>query len=169
METQIFFTLYDGAFWLSIIVVVVGILIIGGVIFFGLNIGPRVDMSDGLLGRLRYFEEVYLQMAHSGSPADRLAGERMFVELIKSHRDALADFRLRRNEFWTSYGQLVLSLVVIVMLVVLLITRTITAEAGLPILSGMSGFAIAKGVVAGRGDSGTGETPTPPLPPPPQQ
>ncbi len=32
----------------------------------------------------------------------------------------------------------------------LLITRTISAEAGLPILSGMSGYAIAKGIVAGR-------------------
>jgi len=60
----------------------------------------------------------------------------------------------RRNEFWTSYGQLIIATLIIIVLTILLLTKTITAEAGLPILSAISGFAIAKGVASGRSSSG---------------
>jgi uncharacterized membrane protein len=56
----------------------------------------------------------------------------------------------RRNEFWTSYGQTIIAALIIIVLAILLITKTISAEAGLPILSAVSGFAIAKGVTGGR-------------------
>ena len=42
----------------------------------------------------------------------------------------------RRNEFWMLYGQFILSLFVIVCVTILLLTGVISAEAGLPILSG---------------------------------
>jgi hypothetical protein len=69
--------------------------------------------------------------------------------------DAYSDYLQRRNEFWTAYGQIIVAALIIVVLSILLITKTISAEAGLPILSGISGFAIAKGVAMGKtGSSG---------------
>ena len=64
--------------------------------------------------------------------------------------DSYAEFLQRRNELLTTYGQLLLAALVIVVLTILLLTKTISAEAGLPILSGVTGFAIGKGVNAGR-------------------
>ena len=43
MEKQIFFELYDGAFWLSIFVSVLGVAIIAGVLWCGLKIAPNRD------------------------------------------------------------------------------------------------------------------------------
>ena len=73
--------------------------------------------------------------------------------------DTYSDFLQRRNEFWTTYGQTLLAILIIVVLAVLLLTKAISAEAGLPILSAVSGFAIAKGVAAGRTGSGPHEGP----------
>jgi len=64
--------------------------------------------------------------------------------------DSYAEFLQRRNEFLTTYGQLLLAALVVVVLTILLLTKTISAEAGLPILSGITGFAIGKGVNASR-------------------
>ncbi len=71
--------------------------------------------------------------------------------LIEAYTEQLQ----RRNEFWTSYGQTIVAVLMIVVLTILLLTRTISAEAGLPILSGISGFAIAKSVSASRTGSPT--------------
>jgi hypothetical protein len=60
--------------------------------------------------------------------------------------NAYTEYLQRRNEFWTSYGQIIIAVLIALVLTILLLTKTITAEAGLPILSGISGFAIAKGV-----------------------
>ncbi|MBI5746923.1 MAG: hypothetical protein HZA13_07960 [Nitrospirae bacterium] len=68
--------------------------------------------------------------------------------------DSFAEFLQRRNEFWTTYGQVLISALIIIILSILMLTKTITAEAGLPILSGISGFAIAKGVAGGRTGGG---------------
>lgn len=46
----------------------------------------------------------------------------------------------------TNSGQFVTAILIIIVLSILLLTKTISAEAGLPILSGVSGFTIAKGV-----------------------
>jgi hypothetical protein len=43
-----------------------------------------------------------------------------------------------------------LSIFIVTILAILLITKTIEADAGLPILSGISGFAIAKSVSTGK-------------------
>ena len=64
--------------------------------------------------------------------------------------DASTEHLQRRNEFWTSYGQTIVAVLIIIVLTILLLTRTISAEAGLAILSGISGFAIAKSVSASR-------------------
>lgn len=54
------------------------------------------------------------------------------------------DFLQRRNEFWTIYIQVIVAVLIVVMLTLLLLTKTISAEAGLPILSAVAGFAISK-------------------------
>lgn len=58
--------------------------------------------------------------------------------------EASRDFLQRRNEFWTTYLQVVVAVLIVVVLALLLITKTISAEAGLPILSAVAGFAISK-------------------------
>lgn len=59
---------------------------------------------------------------------------------------AYSDYLERRNEFWTTFVQVVIAIVIVIILSILLLVKAISAEAGLPILSGISGFAIAKGV-----------------------
>ena len=63
---------------------------------------------------------------------------------------SIADFREKRNEFWNIYGQLSLSIFIVTILAILMLSGTIDPDAGLPILSGVSGFAIAKGVSTAR-------------------
>jgi uncharacterized membrane protein YhaH (DUF805 family) len=58
---------------------------------------------------------------------------------------AYAEHLSRRNEFWTTYGQITVAVLLLIVVTVLLLTRTIEPDAGLPILSGIAGFAIAKG------------------------
>ena len=71
--------------------------------------------------------------------------------LARHASDAYIESLQRRNEFWSIYGQVIIAVLIIVILSMLLLTKTISPEAGLPILSGVSGFAIAKGISSGRG------------------
>lgn len=64
--------------------------------------------------------------------------------------NSLEDYLTRRNEFWTLFGQFVLTAFVIICITILLLTKIISPEAGLPILSGIGGFAIGKGIQTGR-------------------
>jgi hypothetical protein len=50
------------------------------------------------------------------------------------------------NEFWTTYGQVIIVIIIITLLTVLLLTKTISPDAGLPILSAVAGYGIAKNV-----------------------
>jgi hypothetical protein len=70
---------------------------------------------------------------------------------------AYADYLTRRNEFWVTYGQTMVAVLLLIVVTVLLLTRTINPDAGLPILSGIAGFAIAKTTGNPRG--------LPPMPP----
>ncbi len=51
----------------------------------------------------------------------------------------------------SAYGQIILAIFVVMIIAILLITKTISTEAGLPILSAIAGFAIAKGVNPSKG------------------
>jgi hypothetical protein len=70
---------------------------------------------------------------------------------------AYAEYLTRRNEFWITYGQTTVAVLLLIVVTVLLLTRTINPDAGLPILSGIAGFAIAKTTGNPRG--------IPPVPP----
>jgi len=64
---------------------------------------------------------------------------------------AYGEYLSRRNEFWLTYGQITVACLLLIVVTVLLLTRTIDPDAGLPILSGIAGFAIAKGSGGARG------------------
>ena len=115
---------------LCILVAGFGLLIILLVFWFGLHV---------LRAGEDFFWHVYhdaMQAFWKASPTSRPILPRLAVE-------ALAERLQRRNEFWTSYGQVVIAALIIIVLTILLLTKTINADAGLPILSAVSGFAIA--------------------------
>ena len=60
------------------------------------------------------------------------------------------DILEKRNEFWFGSGQILVIVLIITVLTVLLLLDKISPEAGLPILSGISGFAIAKTIDVSR-------------------
>src|SRR4029077_7179634 len=66
---------------------------------------------------------------------------------------AYSEYLSRRNEFWVTYGQTTVAVLLLIVVTVLLLTRTINPDAGLPILSGIAGFAIAKTTGSSRGVS----------------
>jgi hypothetical protein len=66
---------------------------------------------------------------------------------------AYAEHLARRNEFWMSYGQITVAILLLIMVTVLLLTKTIDPDAGLPILSGIAAFAIGKGTASSRGSA----------------
>ena len=143
MDKSIAFVFDDGAFWLSIMLGVFGIVIVGGVIWLG-----RELFTKSICERLQYIDHLLVELIHKTQNHNT-------TNEIKAIVDYYADHRERRNEYWTVYGQIVLAISIVVILAILLITKTISAEAGLPILSAVSGFAIAKSTNSGKGSSST--------------
>lgn len=104
----------------------------------------REIFTKSLLEHFRHIEYLLHELVNRSSNYD-IANE------LKAIVDCCVDHRERRNEFWSLYGQIVLAIFIVVILAILLITKTISAEAGLPILSAVSGFAIAKGINSSKG------------------
>ncbi|MEJ1392971.1 MAG: hypothetical protein RPU64_02045 [Candidatus Sedimenticola sp. (ex Thyasira tokunagai)] len=117
-----------------IIVALLGVLIIVGIVAFAMR-----TLSRGHSAFPDY--ELYLEF---------LQEKNVRANIPRYLNEAFAEYLQRRNEFWTTYGQVVIAAFIIVILAILLLTKTISAEAGLPILSAVSGFAIAKGVSSSR-------------------
>jgi hypothetical protein len=129
--------------YVCLLVGIIGLIVLGGIAAFGVFIyRGRLRRSfedfDGL-----WFRLVERWLHEPGQP------------VIRPLIDAYTEQLQRRNEFWTSYGQIIVAVLIIVVLSILLLTRSISAEAGLPILSGISGFTIAKSVSSSRGNSPT--------------
>ena len=123
-------------FWICILVAIIGVASLLGIYLFGQVILRSHVFKD--LRPFRFLEEMF----------DRSMKDSSYRrENIPQHlAGAYSDYLERRNEFWTSFGQVVIAIVIVIILSILLLTKAISAEAGLPILSGISGFAIAKGV-----------------------
>jgi hypothetical protein len=119
-----------------------GELAIGGIIFFGTYLFQQ--------SVLKFWREhpFWMDLMHFWEKTS------IRPNIPRYLSDSFADFLQRRNEFWTTYGQILIAALIIVILSILLLTKAISAEAGLPILSGISGFAIAKGVSGGRTGGG---------------
>ena len=130
-------------FWLCIVIAVIGVAAIAGIVVFGVFLyrgsgAGHFWFDYPLLDHLFQFWEKNGQRPN----------------LPRYIADSFSELLERRNEFWTAYGQVVVAALIIVVLSILLLTKTISAEAGLPILSAISGFAIAKGVASGRSSTG---------------
>lgn len=61
----------------------------------------------------------------------------------------------KREGFWLSYSQCMISLIVIMIVAVLLLLKIINPDAGLPILAAIGGAAIGQAVSLRRGNSKT--------------
>ncbi|MCK5226254.1 MAG: hypothetical protein KAQ89_06010 [Planctomycetes bacterium] len=123
-------------FWVCIFVGAIGIVSILAIVVFGWLLFTR---SLGILSK-EYSHPFWEVLSH------RHRSDYESRTLLRYLHESFSNFLERRNEFWTTYGQTLIAALIIITLTLLLLTKTISAEAGLPILSGISGFAIAKGV-----------------------
>lgn len=73
--------------------------------------------------------------------------------LIWHFSNLSADHTLRRNEFWATTTQVIGSVLIVAVIAILLIFKVIAAEAGLPILSAVSGFGLAKSSTLNRSEN----------------
>jgi hypothetical protein len=134
--------------WYCILTAVIGLLALAAIVLFGILITRQVP------DRREFFPHLLEVILH-------LQPQQHIVEQLPRYlADSYVEYLQRRNEFWTTYGQVVIAVLAIVVLGILLLTKTISSEAGLPILSGLSGFAIAKGVSSSRAPSSPPEPPT---------
>lgn len=121
-------------FWIVIFVGLIGLLIVGAILLFAWR-----AFTDRNRGFVQY--EIFLEF---------LARQGVRPNIPKYLNDAYSDYLQKRNEFWSTYGQVVIAAFIIIVLTILMLTKTISAEAGLPILSAVSGFAIAKGIASSK-------------------
>ncbi|EPY4326553.1 hypothetical protein ACXDJA_000073 [Klebsiella variicola] len=135
--SEISFELNDGAFWLSIVMGGIGVAVLFGIYMFGKEMYTKIilDLFSRIQGLIHHNT-----ISNDTSSSYEL---KVMADLFTKHCE-------RRNEFWTIYGQIVIAIFIALILTVLLITKTISAEAGLPILSAISGFAIAKNSGSGK-------------------
>jgi hypothetical protein len=117
----------------------VGLAALSGIVWFGQFLF-RIQVETKWLGH-PFWEEMIHRWIKGPPPYD---------DIPRYVTEGYSDYLQRRNEFWTMYGQILVAIVMIIVLSILLLANTISAEAGLPILSGISGFAIAKGVSGGK-------------------
>ncbi len=127
-------------FWACILVSLVGLVVIAGIIWFGFVLS-RYRFDKRFPGDPIWYEFIHRYLEKTPHSYD---------DIPRYIHDSYTEYLQRRNEFWTAYGQILIAVLIVIVLSILLMTKTISAEAGLPILSGISGFAIAKGVSAGK-------------------
>ena len=115
-----------------ILITVLTFLILVGIWFFGIYLFKDRE----LLFRRGIELDLLDELRRNNRPE--------FIQILNSINNYLHEFLEKRNEFWTSYGQLIISIFIVSIISILLLTKIITAEAGLPLLSAISGFAVAK-------------------------
>lgn len=115
---------------LAVLVLAVGLLFLWGLYRFGARLFAETHTSR--------FAQLLEFLVGSGPDVRR---NQWVVEGLSNWYQAYLE---KRNDFWEHYGQVALAVLIVTVLAVLLLTKTISAEAGLPILSAVAGFAIAK-------------------------
>lgn len=118
-------------FILAVLVLLVGLSFLLGLFRFG----TALFSGDGSKA---FFSELHDFIMHFGPESRR------FQWWADGLASAYQHHLEKRNDFWEHYGQMALAVLIVVVLAVLLLTKAISAEAGLPILSAVAGFAIAK-------------------------
>ena len=123
----------DETMWrygIAVIVLAVGLVFLYGLYRFGTTLFGAQSSTQ--------FSELREFIMHFGPDSRR---NQWIVESAASWYQSYLE---KRNDFWEHYGQVALAVLIVVVLAVLLLTKVISAEAGLPILSAVAGFAIAK-------------------------
>ena len=133
---------------IAVLVLLVGLVFLFGLYRFGITLFGQ-QTSKLMLE----FREMLM---HWGGPSSPRMQEWIFGSLSNWYQAYLE----KRNDFWEHYGQVALAVLIVIVLAVLLLTKAISAEAGLPILSAVAGFAIAK-----TNSSGSGQRRNDPPPP----
>jgi hypothetical protein len=118
-------------FILAVLVLVVGILFLFGLFRFGITLFQTQSS--------RLFTELDEILMRGLGPDSRRY--RWWADSLSNWHQTYLE---KRNDFWENYGQVALAVLIVVVLAVLLLLKVISAEAGLPILSAVAGFAIAK-------------------------
>lgn len=128
--------------WYCVITVIIGlvaflVLYLFGKLLMERSLITQCFLSADFVSKLfEYYEKVSLK-----------------GNIHRSLAESNKDYLQRRNEFWSTYVQVVAAVFIVIVLALLLISKTISAEAGLPILSAVAGFVISKSVT---GNSSTG-------------
>ena len=117
-------------FILAVLVLAVGLTFLFGLYRFGIALFG--SESAGL------FREIEKFLMHFGPDPKR------YQWWVDGLSNWYQNYLEKRNDFWEHYGQVALAVLIVIVLAVLLLSKVISAEAGLPILSAVAGFAIAK-------------------------
>jgi hypothetical protein len=118
-----------------LLVVIITILVILGIWRFGLFLFNKnmIDRHGN--------DEFFHFLLHQVDKTDK----NFSVKIFNLFSNLYSEYGEKRNDFWTVYGQLIICIFIVCIIALLLLTKVINADAGLPILSAISGFAIAKG------------------------
>lgn len=117
---------------IAVVVLIVGLVFLFGLYRFGTTLFGQQASN--------FMTEIRDLFMHWGGPGSHRQYEWLFGNLANWYQTYLE----KRNDFWEHYGQVALAVLIVIVLAVLLLTKAISAEAGLPILSAVAGFAIAK-------------------------
>lgn len=122
-----------------ILVVILTIVLIGAILYLGRSIFLKSDFSKNFSNLFEIIAANDNKEAINNAP--------------KAFTNYISEYLERRNDFWTTYGQIIISVFIVCIITLLLLTKIITAEAGLPLLSAVSGFTIAKSSTAHKSGS----------------
>ena len=114
-------------FYLSIAAMLFGVAVVACVFRFGREIYDRSRMIEHCL------EWILAESKQRGIRCSELMG-------------GIEEYLERRNKFWELFGQVSLSVVVVVLLAGLMMMNKIEPDAGLPILSAIVAFVVGKGI-----------------------
>ena len=108
-------------FYVSIAAMLFGVAVVACVFRFGRNVYWL---------RWCNLEEWIMHIVHAGGNS------------VHDLKEAMEEYLGRRNKFWELFGQVTLSIVVVVLLAVLLLMDKIGPDAGLPIISALVAFVV---------------------------
>ena len=131
---------FGGQFWVIVLTAGFGFLTVVGVFIFGLLIYRSLYRKGSLIDIESVMPHIICTLDNSTQAHSSLA------QASKILSDTFENYLDRRNIFWELFGQVALAVLVVVVVAILLLTKTIESDAGLPILTAVVAFVIGKGI-----------------------
>ena len=145
-----------GILCIIILTMLLGVGAIAGIGYLYRYSYPRQNIAD-----LVEMERVHAELMNAGGFRDPTTCAVFINRYIDFCGDTSADYLDKRQNYWNLLVRFSLSLLIVVFIVILLILKIITAEAGLPILGAFGGAAISQGISsAGRAPTRSHAEPT---------